>query len=72
MAKRIYVYNAAGWDRLDRRANTPADGTLVRKCQPYGCPPNGTMGHCFIEDAGTGRFIGLVDLRSLTPRKHAK
>jgi len=27
-----------------------ADGTLVVKTSPPGCPPNGTMGHCFIRD----------------------
>jgi hypothetical protein len=62
---RVYTFKAAGWDRFDRRENTPADGTKVRKCQPHGCPKNGTMGHCFIEDLD-GKFIGLVATASLT------
>jgi len=35
------------------------------KTQPYGCPKNGTMGHCFVADASTGEFYGLVLLASL-------
>jgi hypothetical protein len=62
-----FIFEAAGLDRFDKRAHTPADGTLVVKTQPYGCPRNGTMGHCFIADAGTGEFIGLVSLASLRP-----
>ena len=63
-----YVFNAVGWDKLDRRAHTPKDGTVVIKTQPYGCPTNGTMGHCFIADLDGG-FIGLVNEHSLTKMK---
>jgi hypothetical protein len=64
--KRVYKFEACGWDRFAPHANTPADGTLVRKCQPTGCPPNGTMGHCFVADVD-GNFLGLVLLSSLQP-----
>lgn len=64
--KTVYVFKAVGWDRFDRRENTPEDGTLVVKTSPAGCPPNGTMGHCFVADAKTGEFIGLVMETSLT------
>lgn len=60
-----YVFEAVGWDRFDRRANTPKDGTVVVKTQPAGCPRNGTMGHCFVADAETGEFLGLVQTASL-------
>jgi hypothetical protein len=64
----VYVFKAVGWDRLDRRNNTPTDGTIVRVCAPRGCPVANTMGHCFVEDMD-GRFIGLVSTASLNPRK---
>ena len=61
-----YVFKAVGYDIFDKRSNTPADGTIVIKTSPPGCPKNGTMGHCFVADATTGKFIGLVLLASLT------
>lgn len=68
MAKRIYRYVPVGLDLWDRHAHQPEPGTLVRKCQPYGCPRNGTMGMCYVEDAQTGKFYGLVLLNSLTTK----
>jgi len=62
---RVYVFEPVGWDLFDRRKNQPAPGTRVRKTQPYGTPRNGTMGHCFVEDAETGAFYGLVMVKSL-------
>ena len=64
--KLIYRFVAQGWDRFDPGKHTPQNGTLVKKCAPVGCPPNGTMGHCFVCDASTGKFIGLVSLASLS------
>ncbi len=55
-----FTFMAQGYDRFDRRQHTPQDGTIVVKTQPYGCPRNGTAKHCFIADAVTGQFIGLV------------
>lgn len=60
-----YVFNATGSDVFDRRAYTPADGTIVLKTQPHGAPRNGTMGQCYIMSED-GDFIGMVDQRSLT------
>lgn len=62
---RTYTFKPVGCDIWDRRANQPEPGTIVRKCQPHGCPRNGTMGHCYVEDAETGAFYGLVLLNSL-------
>ena len=60
-----YRFDPVGVDVWDRRENQPNRGDLVRKTQPFGCPKNGTMGHCFVEDAATGEFRGLVLLASL-------
>ena len=67
MAKRTYIYEPVGLDIWDRRANQPEPGTRVVKTQPHGCPRNGTMGHCFVADAATGAFYGLVLVNSLKP-----
>jgi len=62
----VYRFDAVGFDRFDPSPLCPPDGTLVVKVQPFGTPRNGTMGHCFIADAETGEFLGLVLLNSLT------
>jgi hypothetical protein len=63
LGKKVFIYSPVGLDLWEH--TTPAEGTRVVKCQPYGCPPNGTMGHAFIADAATGEFIGLRLLNSL-------
>lgn len=64
--KKVYRYEPVGLDLWDRRAHQPQPGTLVVKTQPgRGEPRNGTMGHCYVEDAETGAFYGLVLLNSL-------
>lgn len=63
-----YVFRACLIDAVDRRSNTPANGTVVRVCHPHGCPPPGTMGHCHIETL-EGKFIGLVACASLHKRE---
>lgn len=37
----------------------------MHKTQPAGCPPNGTMGQCFVQLVESGEFIGLVSKASL-------
>lgn len=61
----VYTFQPKGFDVFDRRANQPEPGTRVVKVQPAGCPRNGTMGHCFVADAETGHFYGLVQQSSL-------
>lgn len=68
--KTVYTFEPVGMDVFDRRAHQPERGTRVVKTQPYGCPKNGTMGHCYVEDAETGAFYGLVLENSL--QKEAK
>lgn len=60
-----YIYRPVGLDVWDRRPNQPEPGTVVVKTQPSGCPRNGTMGHCYVKDAVTGMFYGLVLVNSL-------
>lgn len=62
--KTVYVFEACGWDRFDRRSYTPDDGTLVVKTQPAGAPKNGTMRHCYVALLD-GTFLGLVHVNSL-------
>jgi hypothetical protein len=66
----VLVFKACGWDRFDRRDYTPADGTVVRVCAPYGCPPPNAMGHCYVETL-EGKFLGLVCTGSLYKKEDA-
>jgi len=59
-----YKFVANGWDIFDPKPHLPSNGTIVKVVQPYGCPKNGTMGHCYIETLD-GHFIGLVAIASL-------
>jgi hypothetical protein len=63
---RKFIFEPVGLDRFEKCVPIKR-GTRVVKIQPYGCPRNGTMGHCYIGDADTGEFIGLVLLGSLKP-----
>lgn len=60
-----YIYEPVGLDRFDPKPHQPKPGTRVVKVQPRGCPKNGTMGFCYVEDAESGAFYGLVLLNSL-------
>jgi hypothetical protein len=61
----VFEFHPVGVDLWDRRSHQPEPGARVVKTQPYGCPRNGTMGHCYVKDAETGVFHGLVLLSSL-------
>lgn len=61
----VYEFRPQGWDVFDRRSHQPEPGALVVKTQPAGCPKNGTMGHCYVKDAESGIFYGLVMIGSL-------
>ena len=66
---RTYTFKPNGWDLIFGIEGQPAPGTVVKKVQPFGCPKNGTMGHCYVVPAdGTGNQYGvLVCLDSLEP-----
>ena len=62
------LYKLAIMD-LDSRV-MPHTGHQVEVTQPFGCPPNGTMGHCYVNclTCSEGErvfFLGLVCLGSL-------
>jgi hypothetical protein len=62
-----YVYAPVGLDAWSPRPGLEP-GARVIKVQPGGgVPRNGTMGHCYVGDAETGAFIGLVLEASLRP-----
>jgi hypothetical protein len=61
----LYILRPVGIDAWTSRVSCWSD-YIVRVVQPYGCPKNGTMGHCFVETR-TGEFIGLVLVASLQP-----
>ncbi len=65
LSKTVYTFKPVGMDVFDGSAYAPPAGTKVVKCQPHGCPPNGTMGHCYVADAETGKFYCLVLVASL-------
>lgn len=56
--------SSMSWDVIDKQFDLPFN-TQVQVVQPYGCPKNGTMGHCYISNAKTKAFIGLVQVSSL-------
>lgn len=64
MTTNTYTLDPVGFDLFTERVLAHA-GATVRKVQPFGCPRNGTMGHCYVERVDTGEFIGLVLLNSL-------
>jgi len=66
-ANSIYTYNPCMLDVIDGRTSLNA-GDRVRVVNLYGCPPANTMGHAYVADPWTGKFIGLVCTASLHKR----
>jgi hypothetical protein len=73
VSKTVYVYAPVGLDKFDPKDHQPKAGDRVVKCgkrrETMGCPPNGAMGFCYVEDAETGEFYGMVLLGSLQKEK---
>lgn len=69
MPKPTPVYTLIPVGLLDRTSPriTGHIGAPVQKVQPPGAPRSGVMGMCFVQHAETGKFIGRVCERSLTP-----
>lgn len=65
MKPRIYRYDPVLFDMIMERPVPIPDDALVRKVEKAGCPRNGTMGMCYVENAETGEFYGLVMVKSL-------
>lgn len=66
-----YVYDPVLIDITDGRTNLKK-GDVVKVINLPGCPKANTMGHCYVGDAATGKFIGMVCTNSLTPLKERK
>jgi hypothetical protein len=64
---RKYVFDPVGWDTFFKHSATPPTGTIVVKYQPYGCPRNGMMDHCYVRGVD-GYKYGLVHVNSLRPK----
>jgi hypothetical protein len=64
-----YIYDPVLWDVIDSKTSLKR-GEKVRVIKsPIGAPPCGTMGHCYVGDPVTRKFIGLVHVNSLTPER---
>lgn len=61
----LRILRPVGMDKFDNRVNQ-WDGYIVEVVQPFGCPKNGALGHCYVKSR-TNEFIGLVLLASLQP-----
>lgn len=60
----VYIYEPVMLDRIDGRTGLKA-GDKVRVINLPGCPKANTMGHCYVANPETGKFIGMVCTNSL-------
>ncbi len=60
----LYRYNPVLLDRIDGRTSLQM-GDIVRVINVHGCPKANVMGHCYVGDKVTGKFIGMVCCSSL-------
>ena len=63
-ANSIYIYDPVPMDRFHVCCHA-AEGALVRVVNLHGAPKCNTMGHCHVEDAETGKFLGMCSTNSL-------
>lgn len=67
----ILVYSPNMLDAIDGRTGLKA-GDIVKVVTVPGCPKPNVMGHCYVGDKDTGKFIGMVHTNSLhTPKEWA-
>ena len=67
----ILYYVPTLLDRYDGRTGLK-EGALVKVINVHGCPPANTMGHCYVGEPDTGKFIGLVCCNSLHTKAEYK
>lgn len=65
----VYRYEPVLLDRIDPPAGNPQPGDLLKVVKLPGCPRPNTMGHCHVQFADSGEFVGLVHTNSLVSRK---
>lgn len=63
--KAVYRYDPVLFDMITERKVPIPDDALLRKIELFGCPRGGTMGMCYVENAETEEFYGLVMVNSL-------
>jgi hypothetical protein len=62
-----YYYVPTLLDRYDGRTGLHV-GDQVKVINVHGCPPANTMGHCYVGEPDSGKFIGIVCCNSLHTR----
>jgi hypothetical protein len=67
----VLVYHPNLLDRTDGRTSLKS-GDVVKVINVHGCPKANTMGHCYVGEAYSGAFIGLVSTNSLHTREEYK
>ncbi len=60
----VLVYHPTAMDRINGKTGLNS-GDVVKVINVRGCPPANTMGHCYVGDRTTGKFIGMVSTNSL-------
>jgi len=60
----VLVYHPNMLDRIDGRTSLKS-GDVVKVIKMPGCPGPNVMGHCYVGDKDTGKFIGMVHTNSL-------
>jgi hypothetical protein len=62
----VYVFRPCALDaHIMPQHHTCQDGQRVRVINLPGAPQANTMGHCHVEDATSGDFLGMVAVASL-------
>lgn len=61
-----YRYNPRGWDVVRPcQGNTLTPGQVIKVINLPSAPPANTMGHCYVADIATGKFLCMVSTSSL-------
>lgn len=64
-----YFYHPNLLDLCDGRTGLKSGDRVMCIKSPCGTPPSGTMGHTYVGEPETGKFIGLVHCNSLHTRE---
>jgi hypothetical protein len=64
----LYIYSPNMLDKIDGRTSLK-DGDVVHVVNLPGAPKANTMGHCYVAEPLTGKFIGMVHVNSLHTKK---
>lgn len=68
----VLVFHPNMLDAIDGKTGLKS-GDVVKVIKVQGCPAANVMGHCYVGDKDTGKFIGMVSTNSLyTPKEWAE